>query len=217
MLIKPLKYRLALVHKLLFHPFVHPDFPDSLKKRNYMLQQMPVVPPGPRLYLDGPIATKHGCFIETNNEKKLIAVDGTDEKFVEIMNDLISIAQEDYNVNLESDLDSVTDYKFQDDALIEFIMENPDYQPDDEEPDYDPDEYITWDEALLADLIVRVYAQDEVEFEDYSVEYSSEKSDDSLELKDTPVDETLIVELDGSEIVVYAANSNAALLLMNLT
>lgn len=105
MLIKPLKYRLALVHKLLFHPFVHPDFPDSLKKRNYMLQQMPVVPPGPRLYLNGPIATKYGCLIETNNEKKLIAVDGTDEKFVEIMNDLISIAQEDYNVNLESDLD----------------------------------------------------------------------------------------------------------------
>ncbi|MDW7726527.1 MAG: hypothetical protein SCH70_05340 [Candidatus Methanoperedens sp.] len=105
MLIKPLKYRLAMVHKLLFHPFVHPDFPDSLSKRNYSLQSLPPVPPGPRVYLDGQVAMKNRCSIETNNERKLLAVEGANEKFIEIMKELILISQEDFNLNLESDLD----------------------------------------------------------------------------------------------------------------
>lgn len=105
MLIKPLKYRLALVHKLLFHPFVHPDFPDSLKKRNYSLQPLPEIPPGPRAYISGHLAMKDGCLIETNNDKKILAVEGNNTKFVQIMKDLISLSQEDFNINIESDLD----------------------------------------------------------------------------------------------------------------
>lgn len=105
MIIKPLKYRLAMVHKLLFHPFVHPDFPDSLAKRKYSLQPLPPVPPGPRLYLDGQVAMKNGYIIETNNDKKLLAVEGTNEKLVEIMKELILISQEDFNFIIESDLD----------------------------------------------------------------------------------------------------------------
>lgn len=107
MLIKPLQYRLAMVHKLLFHPFVHPDFPESLKKRKYSLQELPrISPPGPRAYVDGHIARKNGCLIETNNQRSLVAVDGLNDKnFVGVMKDLISISQEDFGVNLDSDLD----------------------------------------------------------------------------------------------------------------
>lgn len=107
MLIKPLKYRIALIHKLLFHPFVHPDFPDSLQKRNFSLQQLPPVKPGPRLYIDGYIAQKDGCGIETNNEKKLLAVESIDEKFLDIMKELIKISEEDSYLNLKSDLDYI--------------------------------------------------------------------------------------------------------------
>ncbi|MCF7927422.1 MAG: hypothetical protein K9L74_07630, partial [Candidatus Izimaplasma sp.] len=109
---------------------------------------------------------------------------------------------------LEADLDAVTDYKFQNDALIEFLMDNPNYQPDDSEPDYDPDEFIPWDKAALADLIVRVYAQDDETTRDYSVEYDNKNGDDTLAFADT-VEDTLIRDLDGTNIIVYAANSDS--------
>ncbi len=108
MQIKPLKYRLALVHKLLFHPFVHPDLVISLKEKKYSLQQIPPIPPGPRAYIDGYIAMKNECLVETNNEKKLLAVDGVDnEKTIQVMKDIISMSQKDFNVNLDTDLDFI--------------------------------------------------------------------------------------------------------------
>jgi hypothetical protein len=85
---------------------VHPDIMVALKERKYSLQEIPSTPPGPRAYVDGYIAKKNGCLIETNNERKLLAVDGLEEvKFVQIMQDLISMAQKDFNFNLNLDLD----------------------------------------------------------------------------------------------------------------
>jgi|GEM_PF-3961093 len=106
MQIRPLKYRLAMVHKLLFHPFVHPDFMDSLKRRSYTLQQLPpTIPSGPRAYVDGYIAIKDGCAIETNNEKKLIAVESSTQNFVPVMADLMTISEDDFGMDLKSDLE----------------------------------------------------------------------------------------------------------------
>ncbi len=106
MLIKPLKYRFAMVHKMLFHPFVYPDLMVSLKERKYSLQQTPSIAPGPRTYIDGYIAIKNECLIETNNEMKLLAVEGTDnEKITQIMEDLVAMSQKDFSINLDTDLD----------------------------------------------------------------------------------------------------------------
>lgn len=108
-----LKYRLAMVHKLTYHPFVYPDIATSLKKRNYSLQDIPRIT-GARAYVNGYIAMKDRCLIETDNERKIIAAEGDDkEKVIEIMKDLILMSQEEFGMNMDQDLyymELITDF-----------------------------------------------------------------------------------------------------------
>lgn len=108
MQIKASKYRLIMVNKLLFHPFVQPDLTISLQNKKYSLVDMPRIEFGPRNYISGLIASKNDCLIETNTDRKLIAVEGPGhENVIEIMRELISISQEDFDIDLESDLEYV--------------------------------------------------------------------------------------------------------------
>lgn len=99
-----LKYKLSMVHKLTFHPFVYPDIAISLRKRNYLLQEIPTIT-GARAYVDGFIATKDKCLIETDNGRKTIAVEGNNkEKIIEIMKDLVLMSQEEFGMNIRNDI-----------------------------------------------------------------------------------------------------------------
>ncbi|MCF7926592.1 MAG: collagen-like protein [Candidatus Izimaplasma sp.] len=114
---------------------------------------------------------------------------------------------------LQGDLDPVTDYRFQDDSLIEFIMVNDDYLPNDDTNDYgiDDEEFIDWDEVDLADLIVRVTAQDGETTDDYSVSFISESgyTDINTGMYVDDYDDTLIRNISGNNIVVYSANRDS--------
>lgn len=108
-IIRPFKYRLAIIHKMLFHPFVYPDLEISLKVRKYSLtrrQTSTIMPAGDRTYIDGFIATKDDCIIQTDSEKKLIAIEGDNtEKIIQITEDLLLMSKEDFDISLNTDTD----------------------------------------------------------------------------------------------------------------
>lgn len=104
--IKPQKFRIALVLNSLFFPFTFPDFIDSLRKRGYAIPTLPQsIPSGQKAYLGGYVAAKEDCVVELNPDKQLLAVEGFPGNNIKIIRELMSIAVDDFYVNLEEELD----------------------------------------------------------------------------------------------------------------
>ena len=105
--IKPQRYRLAIVFHTLFFPFTYPELIDSLKKRGYSVPPPPrPVPTGPRVYVGGHIATKNGCVIDINEERKIVAGEGSKiDNVIKSIEDLKDMVEEDFRLNLERDID----------------------------------------------------------------------------------------------------------------
>jgi hypothetical protein len=105
--IKPQKYRVAAVFRTFFFPFTYPELIDSLKKRGYGVPPSPrPVPTGPRVYVGGHIATKEGCTVDVNIDRKIIASEGNSiERVIKSIEELMDIAKKDFQLNLEEDID----------------------------------------------------------------------------------------------------------------
>lgn len=107
--IKPQRYRLAIVFHTLFFPFTYPELIDSLKKREYSVPPPPrPAPTGQRVYVGGHIATKNGCIIDVNEEKKTLAGEGSQvENVIKSIEELMDVVEEDFRLNLERDVDYI--------------------------------------------------------------------------------------------------------------
>ena len=107
--IKPQRYRLAIVFHTLFFPFTYPELIDSLKKREYSVLPPPrPAPTGPRVYVGGHIATKEGCTVDVNDDRKIIASEGSQvENIIKSVEELMGIAEKDFRLNLERDIDYI--------------------------------------------------------------------------------------------------------------
>lgn len=107
--IKPQKYRFSIVFNTVFFPFTYPEVIDSLKSRGYSVPPPPrPVPTGARVYVGGHIATKNGCIIDVDQERKIIAGEGSQsDDLLKSVEDLIDITEEDFRLNLERDVDYI--------------------------------------------------------------------------------------------------------------
>jgi hypothetical protein len=105
--IEPQNYRLALVLETLFFPLTYPDLINSLRKRGFQIEgPLPSIS-GARAYLGGRLATKDGCMVDIDPDRKILANDGSNfEDVMKIHQELIVMAAEDFKV----DLDKETDY-----------------------------------------------------------------------------------------------------------
>jgi hypothetical protein len=105
--IEPQNYRLALVLQTLFFPLTYPDLINSLRKRGFQIEgPLPSIS-GARSYLGGRIATKDGCTVDIDPDRKILANDGSNfEDVMKVHQELIAMAAEDFKV----DLDKETDY-----------------------------------------------------------------------------------------------------------
>jgi hypothetical protein len=104
--IEPQNYRLALVLQTVFFPFTYPDLFNSLRSRGFKIEG-PIIPvSGPRSYLGGPIATKDGCTVDIDPDRKILANDGSNfEDVMKVHQELIAMAAEDFKVALDKETD----------------------------------------------------------------------------------------------------------------
>jgi len=109
MTIKPQKYRLAFVFNTLYYPFTYPEIIESLKARKYAINAGAPPEPfmnGARNYVSGYIASKLGCFVEVNNDRKLMAVEGTSaNNVVAIAEEIIDLSITDFRLSVPIDID----------------------------------------------------------------------------------------------------------------
>jgi hypothetical protein len=116
MIITPQKYHVAFVFNTLYYPFTYPEILNSLAARGYMI----LVPPQPlqsgaRVYVSGPgVATKSidaakaPCFIELNEQKKILACNGTAiDNILPSIRDIVDISQTDFKLNLNTDINYI--------------------------------------------------------------------------------------------------------------
>jgi len=83
---------------------------NSLEKRNYSITlppgPLPSAPPGGRIYVSGPIATKEGCNVVLDSDRKILISEGTsNEKIIDILEDLTRIAKDDFFVDMDEEVD----------------------------------------------------------------------------------------------------------------
>ncbi len=111
MKIVPQKYRIAFVLNTLYYPFTYPEILKSLKSRGYaILASAPPKPflNGARNYVSGYIASKSGCFIELNDDRKIIAVEADSiDHIVSSAKDIIDLSMADFQLSMAEDMDYV--------------------------------------------------------------------------------------------------------------
>lgn len=106
--IEPQRYRISFVTRTLFYPFTYPNILASLRNRDYKIILAPPmpIPSGGRVYVNGYIATKHGCFIELNDSKKTISCEGTSlEGIIAASKDIIDVSENDFHLDISKDVD----------------------------------------------------------------------------------------------------------------
>lgn len=107
MTIQPMRIRIAFVFNTLYYPFTYPEILASLSNRGYIINTEPPLPlpTGQRVYVGGHIASKKGCFIEVNDDRKLLASEGVSiDNVIASARDVIDIAKEDFKLNVERDI-----------------------------------------------------------------------------------------------------------------
>lgn len=104
--IEPQNYRLALVLQTVFFPLTYPDLINSLRTRGFqIIESLPPVS-GARAYLGGRFATKDGCMVDVDPDRKILANDGRSlEDVMKIHQELILMATEDFKVNVDKETD----------------------------------------------------------------------------------------------------------------
>lgn len=107
MIITPQKYRIAFVFNALFYPFTYPEILNSLTSRKYAILAPPQpVRSGARIYINGHVATKSGCYIELNSDKKIIACESNIvDSVITSFNDIVDLSKTDFKLNISEKLD----------------------------------------------------------------------------------------------------------------
>ena len=102
-------FRISLVLTSFFFPVTSPEIFDSLKAREFEIGRSQAnIPTGPRAYISGPIARKGDSVIDIDSNRKLVGVSGDSIKdSLQNFSDIINIIKEDFNVNLDEELDYV--------------------------------------------------------------------------------------------------------------
>jgi hypothetical protein len=107
MKINPQKYRIAFVIDALYYPFTYPEILNSLASRKYRIETPPPsLLGGARIYAKGNVASKDGCFIHLNEDRKVIACEGRSiDNVISSAKDIIDISTTDFKMNIPNDVD----------------------------------------------------------------------------------------------------------------
>lgn len=111
MILKPQKYRIAFVFNTLYYPFTYPEILTSLSERSYRINAMPPQPDpllsGARIYANGFVASNSlGCIIELNENRKIIACEGTSvDSVVRSANEIIELSKTVFGLDVPNDID----------------------------------------------------------------------------------------------------------------
>ena len=106
-MIKKREYNLALVFNTILFPFTYPDIDESLTKRHYGVNytSKPLHLVESRSYVGGNIATKKGCTISINPNKKILGIQGNNvTRVLDSIKDLEEISSQDFQLDLEEDV-----------------------------------------------------------------------------------------------------------------
>lgn len=110
MMIKPQKYRVALVLDTLYYPFTYPEILNSLRDRGYKIIAAPPQPDpllsGARIYINGFVAaTKSGCLIQLNDSSQMIACEGTSaDDVVSTTRDIVNLCIDVFRLDMPNDV-----------------------------------------------------------------------------------------------------------------
>ena len=107
MKIIPQKYRIAFVIDALYYPFTYPEILNSLAMRKYRIETPPPsLLGGARIYAKGNVASKEGCFIQLNEDRKIIACEGQSiDSVISSAKDIVDISTTDFKMNMPNDID----------------------------------------------------------------------------------------------------------------
>lgn len=100
--------RVSSVLNSFFFPLTSPEILEALAKRKFEVSRPPVPITGIRVYVGGTIARKGNVFVDVDDGRKLIGVSGGSiDDTVKTFTEILEILQEDFYVNLDTELDYV--------------------------------------------------------------------------------------------------------------
>jgi hypothetical protein len=104
--VKPQTVRISMVLNSIFFPLTAKEAFDSFQTRQFdMGQPKGTLPSGRRAYVSGTIARKGNVLVDVDNQRNLVGVQGDSIKeCLEVFEEIIVILKDDFDVNLEDDL-----------------------------------------------------------------------------------------------------------------
>jgi hypothetical protein len=107
--VTPQRVRISLVLDSVFFPLTAKEAFNSFSKREFVLgQPTSTLPTGPRVYVNGNVARKGSGFVNIEQPRNLVGVQGDSiEECLKVFEEILDILKNDFDFSFEDDLNYV--------------------------------------------------------------------------------------------------------------